>query len=100
MIDLNNDWLRRDIAGTASTYYGYSSDIAASDTDRIWSIRRISTVGTVDSVKWSDNQKFNFTGKWSERVACFTAPSGSLGITYSKTTIAPNVVQINSSWSF
>jgi len=98
-MDLSNEWLRRDV-GTVSVYYGYSRDVASSDTDRSWSILKISTVGTVDSVSWSDNSKLEYIGVWSDRVDNFITPSGSLGITYSTTEGSFNSVTINSSWTY
>lgn len=98
-MDLSNNWLRKDTIGTSSIYYGYSINVGTGDTDRSWSIRKINTVGTVDSVYWSDNKDFSYNAKWSERVANFTTPSGSLGITYSKTTDTFSNVAINTSWT-
>lgn len=86
-IDLANDWLRKDNATASSTiYYGYTQNTAAQDTDSVWSIRKVTTIGSVDSVTWNDNLQFRFNAKWSERVACFATPSGSLGVTWSVTT--------------
>lgn len=98
-MDFNSEWLRKDTVGTASIYYGYAVNVASTDTDRVWSIRKITTVATVDSVTWSDNEMLSYNGKWSERVANFTAPSGSLGITFSKTTDTFSNVVINASWT-
>jgi hypothetical protein len=98
-MDLSNEWLRRDV-GTVSVYYGYSRNVASTDSDRSWSILKISTVGTVDSVSWNDNSKLEYIGVWNDRVANFTTPTGSLGITYSKTVGSFNTVSINSSWSY
>ena len=103
-MDLSNEWLRRDV-GTVSVYYGYSRDVASSDTDRSWSILKISTVGTVDSVSWNDNSKLEYIGVWNDRVANFSTPSGSLGITYSVTEGSFNAAlssgaTIISSWTY
>lgn len=99
MIDLSNNWLRREIIG-GTAFYGYTNNIGAGDTDRCWSIRKIATVGSVESVYWNDNEIFNHNAKWSERVANFVTPSGSLGITYSVTTDTFSNAIINSSWSY
>lgn len=98
-MDFNSVWLRRDTVGTASIYYGYTVNVASGDTDRVWSIRKITTTGTVDSVSWSDNESMVYNAKWSERVANFTTPAGSLGVTYSKTTDTFSNVSIGSSWT-
>jgi hypothetical protein len=98
MIDLSNNWLRRDV-GTSSVYYGYAVNVASGDTDRSWSILKLTTVGTVDSVSWADNEMLSYNSKWSERLANFVAPTGALGITYSKTTDTFSNVAINASWT-
>jgi len=98
-MDFNSAWLRKDTIGTASVYYGYAVNVASSDTDRVWSIRKITTTGTVDSVSWNDNESMVYNAKWSERVANFSAPAGSLGITYSKTTDLFSNVTIDTNWT-
>ena len=98
-MDFNSAWLRRDTIGTASVYYGYAVNVASSDTDRVWSIRKITTTGTIDSVSWSDNESMAYNAKWSERVANFSAPTGSLGVTYSKTTDSFSNVTIDTNWT-
>lgn len=85
-IDLANDWLRKDIA-TPSVYYGYTQNTGAQDTDSVWAIRKVTSSGGTDTVTWNDNLQFKFNAKWSERVACFATPSGSLGVTWSVTTV-------------
>ena len=80
-LNLNNDWLRRELGTTASTgdqiitrYYGYSNTINGADTDDIWSIRKVTLSTGVESVSWSDNQVLSYKAKWSERAANFIAP--------------------------
>ena len=92
MINLNNDWLRRELGTTASTgdqiitrYYGYSNTINGSDTDDIWSIRKVTLSAGVESVSWNDNSLLSFNAKWSERSQNFISPTSSLGFTYSST---------------
>lgn len=75
------NWLRRDI-NPPSTYYGYSNDMNAADTDNTWSIKRVTVSGTVETVKWT-NGTYDYNSKWSDRVASFTTPAGSLGLTCS-----------------
>lgn len=98
-MDFNSAWLRRDTIGTASVYYGYAVNVASGDTDRVWSIRKITTTGTVDSVTWSDNESMVYNAKWSERVTNFTVPAGSLGVTYSKATDSFSNVTIDTNWT-
>ena len=101
-IDLANDWLRRDIA-TPSVYYGYNLNPGSLDTDSTWSIRKVTTSGTIDTVTWNDNLQFKFTAKWSERVDCFATPSGSLGITWSVSNVqnsfSTTYSEIRASWT-
>ena len=77
-------WLRRDIT-PPNVYYGYNNDMNASDSDSTWSIKRVSTSGSVESVKWNDLSTPSYIAKWSNRVENFTTPSGILGFTYSGT---------------
>lgn len=90
MINLNNDWLRRELGTTASTgdqiitrYYGYSNIVNGADTDDIWSIRKVTLSAGVESVNWNDNEVLSFNAKWSERSQNFISPTSSLGFTYS-----------------
>jgi hypothetical protein len=99
MIDLSNNWLRRDIGTTGSVFYGYNNNVGASDSDRSWSIMKLETLSSVDSVYWNDNEVMSSNAKWSERVDNFLTPSGNLGITYSTTTDSFRNVSINTSWN-
>jgi len=100
-LNLNNDWLRRELGTTASTgdqivtrYYGYSNKINGSDTDDIWSIRKVTLNAGVESVSWNDNSVLSFNAKWNERSQNFIAPTSSLGFTYSS--IQPTTFTWNS----
>lgn len=75
------NWLRRDI-NPPSTYYGYSNDMNAADSDNTWSIKKVTVSGTVETVKWT-NGYYGYNSKWSDRVASFDTPTGSLGLTCS-----------------
>ena len=90
MINLNNDWLRRELGTTASTgdqvitrYYGYSNTINGSETDNIWAIRKVTLSAGVESVSWNDNSLLSYNAKWSDRSQNFISPTSSLGFTYS-----------------
>jgi len=76
------NWLRRDIT-PPNVYYGYNMNLTASDSDNNWLIKRVSTSGSVESVKWNDNSTSSYNAKWSNRVQNFQIPSGNLGFTYS-----------------
>ena len=89
-LNLNNDWSRRELGTTASTgdqiitrYYGYSNKINATDSEDVWSIRKIILNNGVESVYWSDNDVLSYNSKWSERSLNFISPTSSLGFTYS-----------------
>jgi len=75
------NWLRRDI-NPPSTYYGYSTDMNAADSDNTWAIKKVTVSGTVETVKWT-NGTYGYNSKWSDRVASFATPTGSLGLTCS-----------------
>jgi len=75
------NWLRRDI-NPPSTYYGYSNDMNAADSDNTWAIKKVTVSGTVETVKWA-NGSYGYNSKWSDRVASFATPTGSLGLTCS-----------------
>ena len=85
------NWQRRETIGATysnaivNRYYGYTDEPNAADTDAVFSIRKITVSGTVETVNWNDNSFVNNNAKWSERVANFAVPSGSLGFTYSGT---------------
>lgn len=87
-MDINN-WQRRETIGATNStaivtrYYAYTNAVNSGDTDAVFSIKKVTVSGTVETVNWSDNSIFSYTAKWSERAANFTAPSGALGFTYS-----------------
>lgn len=83
------NWLRRDI-NPPSTYYGYSNDMNAENTDNSWSIKKVTVSGTVETVTWT-NGDYSKVSKWSERVASFATPAGSLGLTCSSSGTSLNV---------
>jgi hypothetical protein len=91
------NWIRRDI-NPPVTYYGYSYDMNAADTDNTWSIKKVTVSGTVETVKWANGSYGNIS-KWSERAASFAIPSGSLGLTCSSINPMNNNVILNISWN-
>jgi len=103
-IDLANDWLRKDNATASSTvYYGYAIDPSTTNVDSVWSIRKVTTSGSVDTVSWNDNIVLSYNAVWNDRVETFIAPTASLAITYSVTTTTNSFEVdysiINSSWT-
>ena len=75
------NWLRRDIS-IPNVYYGYNSSMTASDSDTTWSIKKIATSGSVETVKWT-NGSYLYNSTWANRVASFVQPTGALGVTWS-----------------
>mgnify|MGYP000240609487 CR=1 FL=1 len=99
VISSNNatNWLRRDI-NPPTTYYGYNSNMNASDSDTNWSIKKITVSGTVETVKWT-NGSYGHNSIWNNRVESFQTPTGSLGVTCSTLAYSSNNVALNISWS-
>jgi len=88
------NWQRRELLGATNSeavvnrYYAYSTISNPADTDAVYSIRKVTVSGTVETSAWSDNAQASFNAKWSERAANFTAPTGALGFTFSAGDIA------------
>ena len=78
---LSLNWLRRDIS-PPNVYYGYSNNLTAADSDSTWSIKKVTTSGSVETVTWTNGQS-SYISTWSNRVESFSLPSGSLGVTWS-----------------
>jgi hypothetical protein len=91
------NWLRRDI-NPPTTYYGYNSNMNASDSDANWAIKKITVSGTVETVKWT-NGSYGHNSIWNNRVESFQTPTGSLGVTCSTLAYSSNNVALNISWS-
>jgi hypothetical protein len=83
-LDLANGYLRYDSASASNLYYGYNINPNATDSDTTWLIRRVNTSGGVQSTKWANGNMMAYTSNWNNRVSYFTAPSGNLSFTYSK----------------
>lgn len=80
---ISNNWLRREI-GSPDTYYGYSFDYNASDSDAKWSIKKVSVSGSVETVTWSNGKPGSQISIWDDRVDCFSSPIGSLNLSVSQ----------------
>jgi hypothetical protein len=79
-MDLTN-YLRKDYA-TPSIYYGYSLYPNANSTDFSWSIRKVTTSGSTETITWSNGDN-SYVSNWNNRVKCFQGPTASLNATYS-----------------
>jgi hypothetical protein len=86
MIDLQNGWVRMDVA-TPSVYYGYALSNSSLDTDNAWAIRRVTASGSVTTTDWNDKSQLQYNAKWADRTSCFTSPTASISITWS---VAPS----------
>ena len=84
-VDLENDWLRMDVA-TPSTYYGYAHSPSTSEGTNSWAIRKITASGSVTTVSWNDNVSLLYNASWTNRYNCFLSPTASLGLTWSSST--------------
>jgi len=78
---LSLNWLRRDIS-PPDVYYGYSNNLNSNDSDTNWSIKKVTTSGSVETVTWT-NGGSSHVSTWGNRVDSFLAPSASLNVTYS-----------------
>jgi hypothetical protein len=96
-LDLANGYIRKDAASASNIYYGYSYNTAAGDGDKVYAIRKVTTVGGVETVTWTNNSQMSYASSWTNRAASFVAPSGSLGLTWSLSTDNYNSAQV--SWS-
>lgn len=83
-IDIANGWLRHDGASASNQYWGYNFNQNASDTDSTWSIRQVTSSGNIETVKWTNGSMTSMISSWANRTQSFQEPSGSLGLTYSK----------------
>ena len=82
-LDLANGYIRKDGSSASNVYYGYSYNTAAGDGDKVYAIRKVTTVAGVETVTWTNNSQMSYVSSWTNRAASFTAPSGSLGLTWS-----------------
>jgi hypothetical protein len=84
-LDLANGWQRYDNASASNIYWGYNLNSNAANGDYTWLIRRLNTTSNVQSFAWANGDQTAFISSWTNRASYFTAPSGSLSFTYSKT---------------
>ena len=77
-LDLTS-YLRKNSGTSSYTFYGYSINPNASDTDSTWAIRKVTSGETTT---WA-NGVIDFVSSWSTATQSFLTPSGALGVTYS-----------------
>jgi hypothetical protein len=83
-LDLANGYLRYDSASASNLYYGYNLNSNAANGDYTWAIRRLNTSAGVQTVNWVNGDQSSFISSWTNRANYFSAPSGSMAFTYSK----------------
>ena len=96
-LDLNS-YQRKDSASASNIYYGYSYNPNPADTDLVWAIRRVNTVAGVESYSWVNGDASGMYSSWTNRAAYFTAPTASLGFTWSTAT-ASSLNTMSLSWT-
>jgi hypothetical protein len=89
-LDLNN-YDRKDGASASNVYYGYVVNKNDSDSSKVFSIRKITTVAGVETSTWANGGPQSYSDSWTDRAYCFTAPSGSLGLTYTVSSMISNI---------
>jgi hypothetical protein len=82
-LDLANGYQRKDSASASNVYYGYAMTQNPADTDLVWSIRKINTAASVETVSWANGEPAAFSSSWSGRTSSFATPTGTLGLTWS-----------------
>lgn len=85
-LDLANGYIRKDGSSASNVYYGYSFDSNASDTDKVFAIRRVTNVAGVETVKWTNGNSLSYTSDWAGRTYSFAAPGGNLNLTATTST--------------
>ena len=91
-LDLANGYSRKDSASASNVYYGYSVDPNASDTDKVFAIRRVTNAAGVETVKWTNGNFFSYTSDWTGRTYSFATPGGNLNLTASTSTLSINSI--------
>ena len=89
-LDLTS-YLRKNSGTSSYTFYGYSNNPNAADSDFSWAIRKVTSGETTT---WT-NGVIDFISSWSTATQSFLTPSGTLGVTYSSNNT--NYYRIN--WS-
>ena len=99
-LDLANGYIRKDGSSASNVYYGYSYNQNAGDNDKVFAIRKVSTVGGVETITWTNGTQQSYINDWSGRTYSFSAPAGSLGLTYATTTLTETVTSGTYSFTY
>ena len=99
-LDLANGYIRKDGSSASNVYYGYSYNQNAGDNDKSFAIRKVSTVGGVETITWTNGTQQSYINDWVSRTYSFTSPAGSIGLTYSKTLSTETVTSGTYSFTF
>lgn len=89
-LDLANGYIRKDGSSASNVYYGYSYNQNAGDNDKVFAIRRVNTVGGVETVTWANGSRNAYVSNWANRADSFATPGGSLNISSTNSTIFIN----------
>jgi hypothetical protein len=98
-LDLVNGYQRKDSASASNVYYGYTPNPNASDTDKVFAIRRVNTAAGVETVTWTNGDAISYSDSWSGRTYSFAAPGGSLGLTCTSVTSSNGAYIGTFTWS-
>jgi hypothetical protein len=80
------DWSRQDTLSATNSYYGYSINQSAADSDNTWFIKKVTTSASVSNVTWTNGDPNIQISTWTNRANSFIAPTASLGLTWSSST--------------
>ena len=98
-LDLNNDYQRKDSASASNVYYAYTSNPNATDTDKVFAIRKVNTAAGVETITWTNGDPISYNDSWSGRTFSFAAPGGSLGLTCTSITSSNGFFIGSFTWS-
>lgn len=99
-LDLTNGYSRKDGASASNLYFGYSVDANVADSDKVFAIRRVTSVGGVETVQWANGNQLSYSSNWSGRTYSFSAPGGNLNISSTTSTTLVNSIPTHRIASF
>ena len=96
-INLEQDWLRFDnVSSNTASYYGYNSNVNASENSNTWAIRALTGTGSIN-VSLNNNQFLTYEASWTNRAAYFATPSN---ITLTATAVGgPSIYSVTFNWT-
>lgn len=82
-LDLTNGYQRKDSSSASNVYYGYTPNLNASDSDKVFAIRKVNTAAGVETVTWTNLNQLSYNDSWSGRTYSFSQPGPIVGLTWS-----------------